>query len=101
VKQRIYIDTSVYGGYFDEEFKEHTIPLFDRIRSGEFIILYSTVTKDELENAPDKIKEIVKSLRADLTEFIEITDEVVDLATEYILKELSDRQVMLTAYILR
>jgi predicted nucleic acid-binding protein len=84
VQQRIYIDTSVFGGYFDEEFKKYTIPLFDRIKEGEFIILYSTVTQDELENAPEKVKEHVKSLRADLTEFIETTDEAIDLATEYI-----------------
>jgi len=84
VKQRIYIDTSVFGGHFDEEFKEHTIPLFDRIKAGEFIILYSTVTQDELENAPEQVKDLVKSLRADLTELIEVTDEAVDLATEYI-----------------
>lgn len=84
MKQRIYIDTSVFGGHFDEEFKEHTIPLFDRINKGEFIILYSTVTQDELENAPEKVKELVKSLRADLTEFMETTDEAVDLATKYI-----------------
>ena len=87
VKQRIYIDTSVFGGYFDEEFKEHTIPLFDRIQEGDFIILYSTVTQDELENAPDKVKEFVKSLRADLTEYIETNDETVELATEYILQK--------------
>jgi len=84
VKQRIYIDTSVFGGHFDEEFKEHTIPMFKRINEGEFIILYSSVTQDELENAPEKVKEFVKSLRADMTEFIDITDEAVDLATEYI-----------------
>jgi len=84
VKQRIYIDTSVFGGHFDEEFKEHTIPLFNRIKAGEFIILYSTVTQDELENAPGKVKELVKNIKASLTEFIEITDEAVDLATEYI-----------------
>jgi hypothetical protein len=30
MKQRIYIDTSVVGGFFDEEFKEDTIPLFQR-----------------------------------------------------------------------
>jgi predicted nucleic acid-binding protein len=84
VKQRIYIDTSVFGGHFDEEFKEHTIPLFHRIKEGEFIILYSTVTQEELENAPEKVKELVKSLRADLTEFIETTDEAINLATEYI-----------------
>jgi predicted nucleic acid-binding protein len=84
VKQRIYIDTSVFGGHFDEEFKEHTIPLFDRIRKGEFIILYSTVTQEELENAPENVIELVKGLKADLTEFIEITEEAVTLATEYI-----------------
>lgn len=84
MKQRIYIATSVFGGHFDEEFKKHTIPLFDRIKEREFIILYSTVTQDELENAPEKVKELVKSLRADLTEFIETTDEAVDLANEYV-----------------
>lgn len=84
MKQRIYIDTSVFGGHFDEEFKEHTVPLFDRIKAGEFVILYSTVTQDELENAPEKVKELVKSLKADLTEFIEITDEAINLATEYL-----------------
>jgi len=84
VKQRLYIDTSVFGGHFDEEFKDHTIPLFHRIKDGEFIVIYSTVTQDELENAPEKVKELVKSLRADLTEFIETTEEAIDLATEYI-----------------
>ncbi len=54
MKQRIYIDTPVFGGHFDEEFKEHTTPLFDRIKEGEFIILYSTVTQDEHENALKK-----------------------------------------------
>ncbi len=88
MKERIYIDTSVFGGHFDEEFKDHTVPLFERIKAGEFIILYSTVTQDELENAPDKVKELVKSLKADETEFIEVTDEAVDLATEYILEKI-------------
>jgi len=84
MKPRIYIDTSVYGGYFDEEFSEHTIPLFDRIRNNEFILLYSSVTQEELVNAPGKVKELVKSLKAENTEFIETTDEAIDLATEYI-----------------
>jgi predicted nucleic acid-binding protein len=95
VKQRIYIDTSVFGGHFDEESKEHTIPLFDRIKEGEFILLYSTVTQDELENAPEKVKELVKSLRADITEFIETSDEAIDLATEYI----SEKVVGQTSYV--
>jgi predicted nucleic acid-binding protein len=84
VKQRIYIDTSVFGGYFDEEFAEHTIPLFDRLKNNEFTLLFSTVTQDELENAPGKVKDLVKSLKAESTEFLDTTDEAVDLAMEYI-----------------
>lgn len=84
MKQRIYIDTSVFGGYFDEEFAEHTIPLFDRLKNNEFTLLFSSVTQDELENAPDKVKELVKSIKTDSTEFLDTTDEAVDLATEYI-----------------
>jgi predicted nucleic acid-binding protein len=84
VKQRIYIDTSVFGGYFDEEFAEHTIPLFDRLKKGEFILLFSTVTQDELENAHEKIKELVKCIIAESTEFLDTTNDAVDLAAEYI-----------------
>ena len=84
MKQRFYIDTSVFGGYFDKEFSEHTIPLFDRFQNGEFILLYSTVTEDELENAPEKVKDFVKGLKADYTDFLEITDEAIELASQYI-----------------
>ncbi len=84
MKQRIYIDTSVFGGHFDEEFAEHTIPLFNRLRNNEFILLFSTVTQDELETAPEKVRDLVKSIKAANTEFLETTNEAIDLATEYI-----------------
>jgi len=84
MRQRIYIDTSVFGGYFDEEFAEHTVPLFDRLRNNEFLLLFSTVTQDELENAPNNVKGLVRGIKTDFTEFLETTEEVVDLATEYI-----------------
>lgn len=84
MKQRIYIDTSVFGGFFDEEFAEHTIPLFNRLKNDEFTLLYSTVTEDELESAPQKVKELVKSIKIDNTEFLEASSEAIDLASEYI-----------------
>ena len=48
--------------------------------------LFSTrkLLRRNLKNAPEKVKELVKSLSAELTEFIEITEEAIDLATEYI-----------------
>ena len=94
MKSRIYIDTSVFGGYFDEEFSENTIPLFNRISNEEFIVLYSTVTEDELEGAPEKVKELVKSLKQKSTEFLETSIEAINLANEYI----NEREVGQTSY---
>ena len=53
-------------------------------KKNEFTLLFSTVTQDELENAPEKVKELVKGLKIESTEFLDTTDEAVDLATEYI-----------------
>jgi predicted nucleic acid-binding protein len=94
MKQRIYIDTSVVGGYYDAEFKEHTIPLFERILNGEFTVLLSTVTQDELENAPTHVQELIKNMKKEFTEFLTISDDVVDLANEY----MNERVVGQTSY---
>ena len=90
MKQKIYIDTSVFGGYFDEEFSNQTIPLFERIKNEEFILLYSSVTQGELENAPNYVKELVKSLKVDYTEYIDLSEDAIDLANEYISENLLD-----------
>jgi predicted nucleic acid-binding protein len=84
MKQRLYIDTSVFGGYFDEEFSEFTRPLFERLQNGEFSLLFSTVTQEELGYAPERVRELVTNLKAENTEFIETNDEAVELAAQYI-----------------
>ena len=84
MKQRLYIDTSVFGGYFDEEFSEFTSPLFGRLLNGEFRLLFSEVTQDELTPAPQKVKELVRNLKVENTDFIETNNEAVELATQYI-----------------
>jgi predicted nucleic acid-binding protein len=84
MKQRLYLDTSVFGGFFDEEFSEFTRPLFERLQKGEFKLLFSAVTQEELNSAPERVKELVKGLKAENTEYMEPNDEAVDLATQYI-----------------
>ena len=84
MKQRIYIDTSVFGGCYDKEFEAYTIPLFERINNGEFQVLLSAVTQDELECAPKNVQNLVKNLKNEFIEFLNTSDEAVDLATEYI-----------------
>ena len=64
MKQRIYIDTSVIGGYYDAEFSEYTKPLFRQIHNSELRIMHSEVTERELINAPEKVKELIRQLKA-------------------------------------
>ena len=87
MKQRLYIDTSVFGGFFDEEFAEFTKPLFERLQKGEFKLLFSTITQEELALAPDPVKKLVENIKIENTEFIEANEEAVELATQYILEK--------------
>lgn len=87
MKQRLYIDTSVFGGFFDEEFAEFTKPLFERLQKGEFKLLFSTVTQEELALAPEQVKKLVENIKIENTEFIETNEEAVELATQYILEK--------------
>lgn len=84
MKQRIYIDTSVFGGFYDTEFEEYTKPLFVRIKNKEFKVIYSSVTEGEMGNAPERVKQLIRSLPSDIVEFVEVTKESVELAMTYI-----------------
>jgi predicted nucleic acid-binding protein len=84
MKQRIYIDTSVVGGYFDEEFEKDTIPFFNRIKNGEIIIIVSDLLKAELLRAPDFIKELLINISDTHKENISLTQEAIELADKYI-----------------
>lgn len=81
---RVYIDTSVIGGLFDIEFSEDTKPFFERVEKGELKIVYSEITNDELTNAPDQIKNYLKGINSKQKEFVEISQEAVNLADTYI-----------------
>jgi hypothetical protein len=84
MKPRLYFDTSVFGGVYDEEFKGETEQLFDMVRAGEITCVYSDLSEFELENAPEKVKEHFLNLPSHHVEFVEITEEMNQLANEYI-----------------
>ena len=58
--------------------------LFEMVKNGEIICVYSDLSEFELENAPGKVKEHFLSLDKNQTEFAEITEEINDLAEEYV-----------------
>jgi predicted nucleic acid-binding protein len=84
MKQRIYIDTSVIGGYFDEEFKDATRELFKRFENNEIIFVVSDLLDLELIGAPKNVRELLYKFTADKFERVELTDEAILLADTYI-----------------
>lgn len=84
MKQRFYIDTSVFGGLFDKEFEEETTLLFEKIALGEAICVYSNLTESELSNAPLKVRQYFENINDNQKEKIHITQDILSLALTYL-----------------
>jgi predicted nucleic acid-binding protein len=77
----LYLDTSVIGGYYDDVFMEDTRLLFENIRDGKYSVFTSNLVLEELDDAPERVKKVLRDLDYRL---INITDEYEELADEYI-----------------
>jgi predicted nucleic acid-binding protein len=84
MKQKFYFDTSVFGGVYDKEFEEETLQLFERVKLGKIICMYSDLTETELHNAPENVRTYFKSLPKENTERVFVNAEIIELATKYI-----------------
>lgn len=84
MKWRIYIDTSIVGGYFDEEFKEATVKLFERLENNEVIFVVSDLLDLELINAPENVREHLLIYSPDKFQRVDLTEEAIKLADAYI-----------------
>ena len=80
----IYVDTSVIGGYFDVEFEDETKKLFENIMLGKYEIMFSSTTEDELLKAPERVKNLFKTIPVKYTRRVELTEEAAKLADAYI-----------------
>lgn len=81
---RAYLDTSVFGGVFDEEFADHSLALFERVRGREIVVLVSDVTEKELTGAPPQVKDLLRDIAPHSREDCPVTAEVIRLALTYI-----------------
>jgi hypothetical protein len=82
--ERIYLDTSVFGGYFEIEFEKWTKPFIEKFVVGEFKLLYSQLTEIELKKAPEYVRNLVKRIPVEHIEFLPVTNLANNLADQYI-----------------
>lgn len=83
-RTRIYIDTSIVGGYFDIEFKDVTFKLFERLERDEVIFVVSDLLDLELMNAPIHVKELLLKYPNEKFERIEFSEKANNLAEQYV-----------------
>jgi len=83
-KLRIYADTSVFGGIFDDEFAEYSRKLFVEVKAGRFLLVVSEAMLDELEQAPDKVRQLLAELPEECVENIFSSREVDELRDAYL-----------------
>ena len=85
--QRVYIDTSVIDGLFDEEFQLFTQLFFDRVFRGEIRLITSDLLDAELITAPERVSVFYRSLPPQHLEFVRANKESDSLADKYIVEK--------------
>ena len=81
--QRFYFDTSVFGGVFDEEFAEVTATLFEKVKLGLIVCVYSDLSESELSKASQKVIAFFNTIPEKYKLRFEVTPEALSLAKSY------------------
>ncbi|MGQ9723461.1 MAG: PIN domain protein [Candidatus Jordarchaeum sp.] len=97
MKQRVYIDTSVIGGCLDEEFKEASRKLVEKFKRGDMIAVISELTVLELKDAPEEVQKVFSEIPEENTKYVELTEEAVNLAQNYISEKVVGRSKLVDA----
>ncbi len=80
----VYIDTSVIGGYLDEEFRIHSGRLFADFQADRLKAVVSDVTLAELRVAPATVLGLLKHPALQSAERVFLDEEAVLLSDAYI-----------------
>lgn len=76
---RIYLDTSVFGGCFDEEFAQESLRLIEEIKAGKFRLVMS-----ELGSAPSRVQNAYEEIPKGFIETVGSNPEVEALKQAYL-----------------
>lgn len=75
---RVYADTSVFGGRFDEEFERPTRLFFQMVTERKIHLVTSALVEEELTPAPERVRGFFGELRK-YNEIVSFTPEAMEL----------------------
>ena len=85
MRQRVYLDTSVIGGYLDKEFQKWSRKPFDEFKTGKKIAVISGVTLEKIENAKQEVIDLLKLIPEESKKYVLNDAEVEELADKKVL----------------
>lgn len=80
---RIYADTSVFGGVYDEEFDSASIAFFDQVRDGRRSLVTSDIVRREVTAAPEPVRLLFDEMLA-YAEVAPVSAEALELRQAYL-----------------
>lgn len=81
--RRVYADTSVFGGVFDEEFAIPSRIFFQQVKEGRFDLVSSALVADEIADATQRVRIFFDTMNPWIT-FSDIPEEAVILRNAYL-----------------
>ncbi|MCL2304269.1 MAG: hypothetical protein FWC43_02880 [Planctomycetaceae bacterium] len=84
MKLRVYIDASVVYGAPSKEFSQDSQRFWEAFRNDEFILIVSDVLEEEIERAPQSVRDRFEALPESRIERVISTVESNKLAMQYI-----------------
>ena len=90
---RVYADTSVFGGVYDDEFQQPSRTFFAQVKSGQFILVTSAVVQDEMVAAPSTVRHFFEDILG-LAEVTDITVSALELRVRLPASQDCDAEVL-------
>jgi len=83
-RMRVYIDASVLGGYYDDEFAESTKAFIAALLAGKATALISDTLVGELVDAPERVQDVLDRVRAGDCERLGLPEQAEELRDAYL-----------------
>ena len=79
---KIYADTSVFGGVFDEEFQIPSKAFFNAVMEERFVLITSELVRQEIQAGPNDVQKLFLDTLP-IMDVAEITEEAIKLQQAY------------------
>ena len=72
------------GGLDELGHIQRSVQLFEKVKLGQVVCVYSDLTKGELFDAPERVRNFSRELSKENLEVVKMTEEAINLAKSYI-----------------